>query len=361
MPLSFVSFFQDLVTKPALFVTVLLILGVIFVNGWTDAPNTIAACVSTGVMKMGTAVRMAAIFNLLGILCMSVANTSVAYTIYHIADFGDNPHRALIALCAALTAIIVWAVCAWLFGIPTSESHALIAGLSGAAIAIHNGMEGIRFEEWRKVLYGLILSVLSGFLIGFIFGKITIILYNRIKKYPSSMAQSKKIVEKAQIAGSAAMAFMHGAQDGQKFMGVFMLGIFLVNGQGNVSNFQIPVWMMLLCSMIMALGTSVGGERIIKTVASKMVPLKKPQGAASDAAGAVSLLLLSIAGFPVSTTHVKTTAVMGVGMAENPPKVNHEIMAEMVFAWIMTFPGCSVIGYLMAKFFLALPFMNHFF
>lgn len=150
------------------------------------------------------------------------------------------------------------------------------------------------------------------------------------------------------------MAFMHGAQDGQKFMGVFMLGIFLAGGKDGVTSFQIPLWLMILCSMVMALGTSIGGYRIIKAVGMDMVKLEKYQGFAADMAGAVCLLLSSLTGIPVSTTHTKTTAIMGVGASRRLSAVNWGVVKEMVLTWVLTFPGCGIIGYLFAKLFLFL-------
>ena len=148
------------------------------------------------------------------------------------------------------------------------------------------------------------------------------------------------------------MAFMHGAQDGQMFMGVFMLGIFLANGQDNVTNFQIPLWLMVLCSAVMALGTSIGGYRIIKAVGMDMVKLEKYQGFAADMAGAACLLLSSLTGIPVSTTHTKTTAIMGVGAARRLSSVNWGVVKEMGLTWALTFPGCGAIGFLMARLFM---------
>lgn len=148
------------------------------------------------------------------------------------------------------------------------------------------------------------------------------------------------------------MAFMHGAQDGQKFMGVFMLGIFLANGQANVTDFQVPIWLMVLCSVTMAVGTSIGGYRIIKTVGMGMVKLEKYQGFAADLAAASSLLVSSVLGVPVSTTHTKTTAIMGVGASKRLSSVNWSIVNEMVAAWVLTFPGCGIVGYIMAQLFM---------
>ena len=347
MTMTLTSFLAQFISNPALAITVLLTTGVILVNGWTDAPNAIATCVSTRAIGPKAAILMAAVFNFLGVLLMTVLNASVASTIYNMVDFHGDTDEALIALCAALFAIVLWATAAWWFGIPTSESHALIAGVSGAAIALHNGLGGINGSEWIKVLYGLVLSTLLGFALGWIAVKLVETICRGIDR-----RRTVKFFQGAQIAGGAAMAFMHGAQDGQKFMGVFMLGIFLANGQGDVTNFTIPIWLMVFCSMVMALGTSIGGYRIIKAVGMDMVKLEKYQGFSADLAGAGCLLLSSLTGIPVSTTHTKTTAIMGVGAAKRLSSVNWGIVKEMVLTWILTFPGCGIIGYLMANLFM---------
>ena len=147
MSISLPDFLGQVVSNPALLITVLLTLGVIMVNGWTDAPNAIATCVSTRSMGARSAVLMAAVFNFLGVLTMTFINATVAETIYNMVDFGGDSHYALIALCAAMVAIVAWATIAWVFGIPTSESHALIAGISGAAIALQGGFSGINGNE----------------------------------------------------------------------------------------------------------------------------------------------------------------------------------------------------------------------
>lgn len=350
MTVTLSSFLNDLVRNPALVITTILTLAVIMVNGWTDAPNAIATAVSTRSLKPKTAIVVAAIFNFLGVLVMTMVNSSVAQTIFNMVDFGGDSHLALVALCAALFAIVLWATVAWWFGIPTSESHALIAGISGAAIALQRGIKGINFNEWVKVLYGLLLSIGLGFVMGWLIVKIVESLFggvNRTKTYA--------FFKDAQILGSAGMAFMHGAQDGQKFMGVFMLGMFLAKGQSGVTSFQIPLWLIVLCSAVMAFGTSIGGYRIIKAVGMDMVKLEKYQGFSADLAGVICLFIASTSGLPVSTTHTKTTAVMGVGAAKRVSSVNWGIVKEMVMAWILTFPGCGLIGFLMA-----LLFMNIF-
>ena len=278
---------------------------------------------------------------------MTAFNSKVAMTIYNMVDFGGDTGDATIALCAALFAIVTWATAAWKFGIPTSESHALIAGLSGAAIALHGNLGGINFAEWVKVIYGLVLSTFLGFISGFLCARGLERIFRR-----SDRCKVSGFLRKGQIFGGASMAFMHGAQDGQKFMSVFLLGIFLVNGQGTVSNFAIPVWLMILCSLVMALGTSIGGYRIIKSVGLDMVRLATYQGFAADLGAAACLLLSSLTGIPVSTTHTKTTAIMGVGASKRLSAVNWKIVKDMSMAWILTFPGCGCLGYITAKLFM---------
>ncbi|CAB1253952.1 Inorganic phosphate transporter [Ruminococcaceae bacterium BL-6] len=347
MSILFSEFLGQLAANPALLVTVILTLAVILVNGWTDAPNAIATCVSTRSMSPRSAIFMAAVFNFLGVIIMTFFNKTVAETIYNMADFGGDPHKALVALCAAMVAIVTWATLAWVFGIPTSESHALIAGVSGAAIALHNGFSGINGAEWVKVLYGLVLSTFLGFVMGWSAVKLIELICRGMDR-----RKTTRFFQGAQIASGAAMAFMHGAQDGQKFMGIFLLGVFLAKGQAGAGNFQIPVWLMVLCSAVMALGTSIGGRRIIKAVGMDMVKLEKYQGFAADAAGAGCLLISSLTGIPVSTTHTKTTAIMGVGAARRLSSVHWSIVNEMVLTWVLTFPGCGLIGFFMAKLFI---------
>ncbi len=349
MAIQFFDFISQVKDSPQLLITVILTLCVILVNGWTDAPNAIATCVSTRAMRASGAILMAAIFNFLGVLVMTAISSKVAMTIYNMVDFGGNAGDAAIALCAALFAIVLWATAAWKFGIPTSESHALIAGLSGAAVALHGSIDGINPAEWIKVLYGLILSSVLGFFSGFLCARIIEFLCRG-----SDRRKTDVFFRRAQIAGGASMAFMHGAQDGQKFMSVFLLGIFLVNGNDSVSNFVIPIWLMILCSAVMALGTSIGGYRIIKSVGMDMVHLDTYQGFSADLGAAGCLLLSSLTGIPVSTTHTKTTAIMGVGASRRLSAVNWRIVKEMTMAWIFTFPGCGLLGFVTAKLFISI-------
>ena len=347
MDLSFTSFWGQLAGNPILIITVLFTLGVIFVNGWTDAPNAIATCVTTRCLGVRQAIWMSAFFNFLGVFVMTQINSSVASTISNMVDFGSDTGSALIALCAALLSIVVYSVGASIFGIPTSESHSLIAGLTGAAIAIQNGVGGINMDEWVKVLYGLVLSLALGFLSGWVICKgLTILCAGMDRR------KTNGVFRYAQIFGAAAMSFMHGAQDGQKFIGILFLGMAFSNGQSSVEGILIPVWLMLLCSTVMGLGTSVGGEKIIKSVGMDMVKLERYQGFAADLAAAACLLFSSLFGIPVSTTHTKTSAIMGVGAVKRLSAINFGVVKDMVLTWVFTFPGCGLISFAMAKLFM---------
>lgn len=339
------EFIQDLLANPALLVTVILTIGVILVNGWTDAPNAIATCISTRAIKPRQAILMAALFNFLGVFVMTMINKSVAMTISNMVDFGTDIRASSIALSGALASIVVWATAAWYFGIPTSESHALIAGLTGAAVAYYNSFQGVNGAEWVKVIFGLLLSTVGGFGLGWGITR----LIEAIFRY-QDRRKTNKFFKNAQIGGAAAMAFMHGAQDGQKFIGVFLIGMALAKGQNVTGAIDIPIGLMLFCSAIMALGTSIGGYRIIKAVGMDMVKLETYQGFSADVAASLALLVASLwHGLPVSTTHTKTTAIMGVGASKRISAVNWGVVKDMVLAWVLTFPGCGLLGYVVTR------------
>lgn len=347
MDVSLAHFVAQVVSNPILAVTVLLTLGVIFVNGWTDAPNAIATAVTTRSINIRPAIIMSAVFNFLGVLLMTMINSSVASTISNMVDFGTDTQMALVALCAALFSIVVYSVGASIFGIPTSESHSLIAGLTGAALAVQGGLDGVNGQEWIKVIYGLVLSLALGFALGWgICKALTIICANMDRR------RTNKAFKYAQIFGAAAMSFMHGAQDGQKFIGVLLLGVAFCNGQPDLVNAAIPIWLMMLCSITMGVGTSVGGEKIIKSVGMDMVKLETFQGFSADLAGAVCILLSTLTGIPVSTTHTKTSAIMGVGAVKRLSAINFSVVKDMMLTWVFTFPGCGLISFVMAKVFM---------
>ncbi len=345
--ISFSSFTSELFSNLPFFLVTMITLGVILVNGFTDAANSIATCIGTRSLAPRLSIWMSAVFNFLGVFVMTMVNATVAQTIYKMVDFGGDPRMSLVALFAALVAIVIWAVGAWFFGINTSESHALIAGVSGAAIALQGGLGGINGAEWIKVVYGLIMSTVFGFGSGWLIAK-------AVQLTCAGMDRRKANVffKYAQIAGAAGMSFMHGAQDGQKFMGVFMLGLFLSMGKSDSSVFHIPVWLMLICSVVMGLGTSIGGLKIIKKLGMDMVKLEKYQGFAADFAASASLFITSILGIPVSTSQMKAMAIMGVGASRRVSAVDWRQVREIVLMWILTFPGCGLIGYIIARVFI---------
>ena len=349
MDLSLSYFWSQMTQNPLLFLAVGLTLGVILVNGWTDAPNAIATCVVTRCMSARLAIVMAAIFNFLGVFVMTLLSPKVAQTITKMVDFGNDPDRAIIALSAAMFAIVTWATAAFVFGIPTSESHALIAGLTGSAIALNGSFAAVNGGEWVKVLYGIVISVTLGFGLGWGVCKLVTIVFRNVER-----RKTEPVFKYAQIAGAAYSAFMHGAQDGQKFMGIIILCLFMSQGQEIPQGMEPAMWIMVMCAVIMGLGTAIGGKKIIKSVGMDMVKLEKYQGFSADLAASSSLLLCSLLSLPVSTTHAKTTAIMGVGAVKNVKAINFGVVKEMCLTWVLTFPGCGLIGFIMTKIFLAI-------
>jgi len=352
-------------------ITVVLLLGVIFVNGWTDAPNAIATAVSTRVMTPSTAVKMAVVLNFAGTLIMCYISKSVAETVSGMVDIqggGYSTKQQLIMLAASMLAIVVWATAAWFFGIPTSESHALIAGLTGGAIALYsfkslsigefrNALQNVSGSAWLKVLIGLAVSSFLCFAAGYFITKLIEVIFRRVRR-----STANKISNVGEAVAAGAMAFMHGAQDGQKFMAIILLTLSIYCPQNLAAflnlptttsgNYTIPIWLVIICSLTMSIGTSVGGYKIIKAVGMDMVKLEKYQAFASDLSSSIILFICSNIGLPVSTTNTKTTAIMGVGASKRISNVNWGVAKEMVIAWVLTFPCCGLIAFLMTKFFL---------
>ncbi|WP_072500242.1 inorganic phosphate transporter [Olsenella phocaeensis] len=347
--ISFPQFLQILASNPFLAVVMVLILGTIFVNGSTDAANAIAEPVGTRSIGVNEAIAMSVVCNFVGLVAMSFISTAVADTMSGMVDFGGDTHAALIALAAATVGIVAWGVGAWIFGIPTSESHALIAGLTGAALAVHGGLGGVNMGEWVKVVYGLVLSTVLGYLAGWGIAKLIPVACRNADR-----RRANDFFGRMQVVGAAGVALMHGAQDGQKFMSTAMVAIALAANMGVSDVGGFPLWIEVLCAGVMALGTAVGGKKIIKTVGMSMVQLDKYQGFAASISATASLLVATLTGLPVSTTHTKTAAIMGAGAAENVRSVNWAIAKDMVLTWVFTFPGCGLIGYLLARLFLVL-------
>lgn len=326
--------------------SLILTAAVIFVNGLTDAPNSIATAVTTRCISVRGAVVMSAFFNLLGVSVTGLKGSAVAETVMTMVDFGNDREAMMIALAGSLFSIVLWAVLAWFFGIPTSESHALIAGLSGSALSLRGNLSAINPTEWAKAIYGLVISCVGGFICGIVICRVILIIFRNIGR-----SKGQSFFRCGQIFSAGAMSFMHGAQDGQKFMAVSML----CAGIGKSADISsLPVAVVCATSLLMASGTLFGGKKIIKSVGIDMVRLDRYQGFSADLSGALSLLVSTIMGLPVSTTHAKTSAMVGCAFAENPRKVNLGIIKEMVLAWVFTFPGCGALGYVMTKLFLCI-------
>ena len=343
MEISFAAVAAACVSDPALVVIILLCLGATVVNGATDAPNAIASVVGTRAMKPNHAIAMAAVGNFAGLVIVTSVNTAIASTIFGMVDFGGDSQHALIALAAAMVAIIVWGAAAWALGIPTSQSHSLIAGITGAAIAIHGGLSGVNGAEWIKVIYGLVISTCLGFGTGWLYTRIIKIACRGLNRH-----RANNVFKYAQIAAGAGVAMLHGAQDGQKFLSLCLLGVMLgVYGSSSMEGF--PMWMILLVSLTMSLGTAVGGRKIIKSVGVNMVKMEQYQGFAVCLSACTCIALATFTGMPVSTTHTNTTAVMGVGAEKRLRAVKWNLAGSMVLTWILTFPGCGLLAFIFTK------------
>ncbi len=326
-------------------IVLFLVLCSVFVNGWTDAPNAIATVVSTRAMRPKPAIAMAAVFNLIGACTMG---TAVANTVGKIIDISPG-QNGLVTIAAAQCAIVIWAVSAWAFGIPTSESHALIAALTGAGLASGGGWESVSWEQWKKVLVGLVASSVVGFTVGLALVALVVLIFSRVRR-----RHANSFFTVGQIVSAASMAFTHGAQDGQKFAGIFALalatGIPTLNMMSG-GKLHIPLWILILVALVMGFGTSIGGYRIIKTMGMDMVKLERYQGFTAEIAASGCMTVLTWLGIPVSTTQMKATAIMGVGAIRGTRAINWKVVGDMVLAWVLTFPACFLIGFVMTKVF----------
>lgn len=315
---------------PLIYVVLLLVLAAEFVNGWTDAPNAIATVVATRVMAPGVAVAMAVVLNTAGAL----SGTAVAATIGK--GFARPEHVTIATVGAAMCGIIIWSTFAWRLGLPTSESHALVAGITGAVLAT-SGPQALIADGWIKVGQGIIFSTFLGFGAGLL---LMVLIYRIFQRVRPSIVRA--LFSRAQIASAAFMAFSHGSNDAQKFMGAFSLT--LVAG-GLLPEFRVPTWVILLCAGTMGVGTAFGGWRIIQTLGVRMTRLEPVHGFAAETGAATVIEIASRLGIPLSTTHTITTAIMGVGASRRLSAVRWGVVGEMVMAWIVTFPVCAIIAW----------------
>ncbi len=316
-----------------------LIVGVIFVNGWTDAPNAIVTVVTTGVLPYGRAVSLAALCNLLGVAVMSLLHPTVAAAITSLVPLDPAaPIKTCCVLCAAMGSIVLFSLACWIFGLPSSESHALLAALLGAGLAAD--AQGNLWAGLSVVLWGLVLSLLTGFL----FALLLAVLFQRsLERLPV------RTLHRCLTLSAAGMAFLHGAQDGQKFVGILVTADLLAKGVSPGGELAMGEHLpsLLLCAAAMGLGTSVGGRRIIQKVGGQMARLNLSGGLCSDGGACLSLGMLTLLGLPVSTTHTRTAAAAGAALSLGREHLGLRALGEMVLAWVLTFPLCGILGYLL--------------
>lgn len=310
-----------------------LVLAAEFVNGWTDAPNSIATVVSTRVLTPFQALVMASVLNVFG----AMSGTAVAATIGK--GIIDPGAVTIAAVAAAMIAIVIWSTLAWYWGLPTSESHALVAGLSGASLAAA-GPAVLQWSGWQKVLIGLVFSTFLGFLGGL---GLTLAIYWAFRR--ARPGTVRKQFGRFQILSSAFMAFSHGSNDGQKFIGAFTLALVL---GGVLPRFEVHLWVVLLCAVTMGVGTGVGGWRIVRTMGLRVTKLDPVHGFAAETAAATAIELASRLGIPVSTTHTINTSIMGVGATRRLSAVRWGVGSDIVTAWILTFPVCGLLAWAVA-------------
>ena len=345
MIISFFDFLNNLINIPSLLIITVLISAVMFINGCLDVPNAVATCVGTRSIEPKKALILAAIFEFLGILVITFISSKVVETVFNIVNLEGSISNNLITLCSAMIGIVLWCLISWVLGIPSSQSHALIAGLAGAAIAPQGGFAGVNFDELKKVFYGLIIVNILAFFLGLIITRTIEVICKYMDR-----RKTNRFFKVTQIFGAMIMCFMNGAQDGQKFMAFLLLGVVLSKGNiQSFGNFSIPIWLILNCSSLIALGAIIGGLRIIKTVGMKVAKVERYQGTAADISSAICLFGSSILGIPVSSTHTKNSAVIGVGASKGLSRVNWRVARNMVLTWIFTFPCCGLLGFVVTK------------
>ena len=320
---------------PALFMLMLIVaIGLIFdfINGFHDTANAIATSVATRVLKPGTAVLMAGVLNVLGAL----TGTAVATTI----GKGIVPPTVTTQLLviAALLSAIVWDLATWRFGIPSSSSHALIFSIVGAGVAAA-GWQSIEFGGLTKTFQGLVFSPLLGFLGAFLL--MLLLLWILARMRPQLVT---RIFGRLQILSAAWLAFSHGGNDAQKTMGVITMALASYYGWTG-SQWGVPLWVILAAATSMGLGTAVGGWRIVRTVGFKVVELRPINGFAAETAAAAIIEVASRLGIPVSTTHVISSAILGVGATKRLSAVRWGIAGHIVVAWVVTIPACIALGW----------------
>lgn len=310
-----------------------------FINGFHDTANCIATSVSTRVLSPRTAIIIASICNFVG----AISSQKVAGTIAK--DLVDNRMIGLYVIIAALVSSIIWNLVTWYFAIPSSSSHALFGSIIGASIAHTSGFQVIKWTGvFNKIIIPLFTSPIIGFLLGFILMKLLARLLA-----PFTHQFVNRWFSKLQIVSAILMSYSHGNNDAQKSMGIITLALVAANLNGGSDSTQ--TWVIIVCALAMALGTSIGGWKIIKTVGVNMMKMEPINGFAAQTGAAAVIETMTHFGAPVSTTHIITTAVMGVGASKRLSAVRWVLAKNIVWAWILTIPITGIIGAMIALIF----------
>jgi PiT family inorganic phosphate transporter len=311
-----------------------------FTNGFHDSANSISTVVSTKVLSPRNAVIFAAFFNFIAAFGFGVAVASTIAKIIQLEIVATVMIPYIIL--AALIGAIVWNMITWFFGLPTSSSHALIGGMAGAGISAA-GLVAIKWSTVSLVAAFMVISPLIGFAIGFLFMALVL---NISKNAHKSTAESH--FKRLQLCSAAAYSFSHGTNDAQKTMGIIVPLLFSIGYFGvavDPNNLPVPLWVILIAHAAIALGTLFGGWRIVKTMGYKITKLRPVHGFAAETAGAATIIGASIAGIPVSTTHIICTSIMGVGTTMGASTVKWGVARSIALAWILTIPISALIGF----------------
>ncbi len=320
-----------------LYILIGLVLIFDFINGFHDSANSIATVVSTKVLSPFAAVAMAAFFNFIAFL---VFDLKVAATMGKGVINPDVINLNVIA--AALIAAITWNLLTWWYGLPSSSSHTLVGGLIGAAVA-STGWSSVIFAGVIKIVIFIVIAPLLGMLMSFIIS--AIVIFFARKHSPSGV---DKHFRRLQLLSAAAFSLGHGGNDAQKSMGIIWVAL-IVAGLAT-KNDPIALWIVLSCHGAIALGTLMGGWRIVKTMGQKITKLKPFEGFCAESAGALTLFGATAFGIPVSTTHVITGAIMGAGARKGVSAVKWGVTTKIFWAWILTIPVSAIISYIMFLF-----------
>ncbi len=302
-----------------------------YVNGFHDTANAIATSVSTRALSIRSAIFMAAVLNFAG----AMVSTKVATTIGK--GIVDPANVTQMVVLAGVLGAIIWDLITWYYGLPSSSSHAIIGGLMGAAIA-HAGVSELHFAGLQKIILALVISPILGTCMGFLC--MVIFLWTLRNRTPYGV---NKGFRKCQIFSAGFMSFSHGTADAQKSMGVITMALL---SYGLIPSFVVPTWVKVACATAMALGTAAGGWRIIKTVGKDFVKLQPVNGFSVDSASASVILGAAAMGLPTSTTHVITSAILGVGLSKRMSAVNWGIAGRIIVAWVLTIPASAVVSFL---------------